>query len=151
MFSPFAAEWDLDEHQLRAALACAEVDGVDANILSEENPGTRKLMFHDLLHGTSDTLVALLNRLKAIVESFFESFIESHLEWSARINVFVARRDHPSLRGKEHALVERFQKGGGLCCMHAPVALQHYLVAMSNTDKTPLNIAEKENECNELS
>ncbi|KAI8829124.1 hypothetical protein BJ741DRAFT_582349 [Chytriomyces cf. hyalinus JEL632] len=164
-------KWDLDEHQLRAALTRAEVGGVDTcqsvsklllflyakDILSEETPGTRKLMFDDVLHGTSDTLVARRNRLKAIVEvgekpltrtslhpkSLFESFIESHPEWAAGPDVFVAHRDHPSLRGKEQALFEGFQKGGSLCYMHAPVVLQHYLVAMNNTNKMPmLNIAE---------
>ncbi|KAJ3378503.1 hypothetical protein CcCBS67573_g10158 [Chytriomyces confervae] len=162
-FCPFAAEWDLDEHQLRAALAYAEVGGVDTcqsvsnlllllhakDILSAENPGTRKLMFHDLLHGTSDTLVARLNRLKASSldpKSFFESFIESHPEWSARINVFVAQRDHPSPPRKRARPCR--------CCMHVPVlVLQHCLVAMNNADPIPMiNIAEfLENECNEPS
>jgi hypothetical protein len=46
------------------------------------------------------------------------------------------------LKGKDHALVERFQKSG-LCYMHACVVMQHYLVALNNQETIPmLNMAE---------
>ena len=85
--------------------------------------------------------------------SYFEAFVEQHPEWkhfevgeNSKIdenpekwkkNNFVVFRDHYRLKGKEHALVERFQKSG-LCYMHAPVVLQHYLVAMANEEPIPM-------------
>ena len=50
---------------------------------------------------------------------------------------YVVFRDHHDLNSKPHALVERFQTSG-LCYMHAPVVLQHSLVAMTNTEKIPM-------------
>lgn len=71
----------------------------------------------------------------------FNAFVAQHLEWRAG-NSFVVFRDHPDLKGKSHALVERFQKSG-LCYMHACVVVQHYLVAMNNLKDIPmLNMAE---------
>ena len=45
-------------------------------------------------------------------------------------------RDHPKLKDKDHAYTERVQLSG-LCYMHAPVVLQHYLVAMQNEVRMP--------------
>ncbi|KAJ3232578.1 hypothetical protein HDU78_006982 [Chytriomyces hyalinus] len=170
IFTPYAAEWNLDDHQLEAALARAKEDGMDTSqpqeklllflyakgILAKESPEERKPIFNAVLHGSSQVSAERLKRLTTIVnvgekspmratldaKTFFDAFVELHPEWAPGEGVFVAHRDHPDLHGKEHALVERFQKIG-LCYMHAPVVLQHYLVAMNNTERTPmLNIAD---------
>ena len=53
----------------------------------------------------------------------------------------VAFRDHKKLAGKNHAYTERVQLSR-LCFMHAPVVLQHYLVAMQTDNRVPsLDIA----------
>ena len=126
-------------------------------ILAKEKSVIRKIKFEDLLEAEeadSDELRKALDRLQAIVvigetsptranldEQFFDAFIKDHPEWAGK-NSFVVFRDHKSLKGKPHALVERFQKSG-LCYMHACVVVQHYLVAMSSQDKVPmLNISE---------
>jgi hypothetical protein len=100
-------------------------------------------------------LINQARRLKTIVEKgekspqksefeakrVFDDFIAEHEEWAQR-NSFVIFRDHKNLKGKPHALVERFQKSG-LCYMHACVVVQHYLVAMNHQDVVPmLNMAE---------
>jgi hypothetical protein len=69
-------------------------------------------------------------------QTMFETFIQAHGEWAPG-NSFVVFRDHASLSGKAHALVERVQLSG-LCYMHAPVVLQHYLVAMQRDDHVPM-------------
>ena len=54
----------------------------------------------------------------------------------------VAFRDHKKLAGKDHAYIERVHTLSGLCFMHAPVVLQHYLVAMQTDNRVPsLDIA----------
>jgi hypothetical protein len=65
--------------------------------------------------------------------SMFEVFEQAHQEW-AQGNGFVVFRDHPLLSGKPHSLIERVQPNG-LCSMHAPIVLQHYLVAMQKNDR----------------
>ena len=71
----------------------------------------------------------------------FDDFVAKQKEWKEE-DSFVAFRDHQNLKGKSHALVERFQKSG-LCYMHACVVVQHYLVAMNNDEEVPmLNMAE---------
>jgi len=45
-------------------------------------------------------------------------------------------RDHEQLKDKDHAYTERVQHPA-LCFMHAPVVMQHYLVAMANDHRTP--------------
>ncbi|KAI9330850.1 hypothetical protein BDR26DRAFT_922364 [Obelidium mucronatum] len=171
MFAPFASDWSLTDSQIEAAQALAVKDGlaVDCSsklrlflyakgILSTKKSLVRKSEFDDVLSNDTEESSQQLKRLKTIVEGgeksptrtalqatpklFFDAFVASHPEWAATAGVFVAHRDHPDLQGKEHALVERFQKSGH-CYMHAPVVLQHYLVAMSTCDKTPiLDIAE---------
>jgi hypothetical protein len=66
----------------------------------------------------------------------FESFVKQHPEWNSP-NSFVVFRDHPSLAHKKHSYVERFQSSG-LCYMHAPVVLQHYLVTMNSDEHIPM-------------
>jgi hypothetical protein len=69
-------------------------------------------------------------------ETLFDSFVKLHPEWEIGKS-FVVFRDHPALKSKPHAYVERFQKSG-LCYMHAPVILQHYLVAMNSESQVPM-------------
>jgi hypothetical protein len=49
----------------------------------------------------------------------------------------VVFRDHHLLANKPHAYVERIQLSG-LCYMHAPVVLQHYLVSMHSDVAVPM-------------
>ena len=124
-------------------------------ILAEEDSVIRKRRFKLLLAAETDKLKKALERLTTIVEkgettptrlkmeadSVFDDFVTKHKEWKAE-DSFVVFRDHQNLKGKSHALVERFQKSG-LCYMHACVVVQHYLVAMNNDKEVPmLNMAE---------
>jgi len=124
-------------------------------ILVNKSSVVRKAEFEDLLAAGTAELKKALERLTTIVEkgettptrstfevaSIFDAFVAQHPEWNAS-NSFVVFRDHPDLKGKSHALVERFQKSG-LCYMHACVVVQHYLVAMNNDMAVPmLNMAE---------
>jgi hypothetical protein len=69
-------------------------------------------------------------------ENAFTKFVRKHPEWNSE-NSFVVFRDHPNLSSKKHSYVERFQKSG-LCFMHAPVVLQHYLVSMHSDQHMPM-------------
>jgi hypothetical protein len=68
--------------------------------------------------------------------NLFDAFVAEHPEWGPGKS-FVVFRDHELLKGKPHAYVERVQLSG-LCYMHAPITLQHYLVAMSSNDAIPM-------------
>ncbi|KAI8820062.1 hypothetical protein BJ741DRAFT_655609, partial [Chytriomyces cf. hyalinus JEL632] len=148
IFSPYAAEWDLDDHQLGVTLARAIEDGVNTSqpqeklllflyakgLFAKESPKVRTVIFNAVLHGANQVSVERLKRLTTIVnvgekspirstlntKTFFGAFVELHPEWTPGEDAFVAHRDHTNLRRKEHALVERFQESG-LCYMHAPV------------------------------
>lgn len=98
-----------------------------------ENTKTRKLKIKHLFadHRAKE-------RLKRIVETGetslnklngFDQFVQRHPEWSNPETSWVLFRDHPLLKDKKHAYVERVQKSG-LCYMHGPVVMQHYLVSM---------------------
>ena len=119
-------------------------------ILSAKSSVVRKAEFQELLAARTDKLREALERLMTIVEkgettptrneietdSVFGDFVGKHKEWGAE-DSFVVFRDHQDLKGKSHALVERFQKSG-LCYMHACVVAQHYLVAMNNSEEVPM-------------
>jgi hypothetical protein len=68
--------------------------------------------------------------------NMFEMFVQRHPEWSSDSS-FVVFRDHVQFSGKAHSYVERV-KLSGLCYMHAPVVLQHYLVTMQRNDHVPM-------------
>jgi hypothetical protein len=70
--------------------------------------------------------------------SFFQEFVNGHRdEWSENNkDCFVVFRDHPDLCQKKHALKERIQTSG-LCYMHGPIIMQHYLVAMNSSAAVP--------------
>mgnify|MGYP000104858107 CR=1 FL=1 len=74
----------------------------------------------------------LCSQLPSNIQTF-ESFVKKVPEWNDSINSFVLFRDHEQLKEKE-SLVQRAQKSG-LCYMHAPVVMQHYLVAMNSINK----------------
>jgi hypothetical protein len=111
----------------------------------------RKDEFDRLLNPDTPAMAQAKERLTRIVttgetspqrstlerNSFFEEFIQRHPEWAASKDVFVIFRDHPKLKGKPHAHVERYQLSG-LCYMHAPVVMQHYLLAMNTKEQTPM-------------
>ena len=135
-------------------------------LLAEESSAVRREEFRELLGGKTKKIEQALERLKIIISgetspknspigsgsgpspfSYFEDFVARHPEWDFeeddnsidedKESNFVVFRDHSLLKGKDHALVERFQKSG-LCYMHAPVVLQHYLVAMANKKPIPM-------------
>ena len=68
--------------------------------------------------------------------SLFDDFVSKHPEWGPGKS-FVVFRDHELLKNKPHAYVERVQLSG-LCYMHAPIILQHYLVAMHSQTAVPM-------------
>ncbi|KAI3632185.1 hypothetical protein MIR68_010021 [Amoeboaphelidium protococcarum] len=68
--------------------------------------------------------------------TLFDAFVGKHPEWGPE-NSYVIFRDHKLLKDKPHAYVERVQLSG-LCYIHAPVILQHYLVAMFSDDAVPM-------------
>ncbi|KAJ3284253.1 hypothetical protein HDU79_008374 [Rhizoclosmatium sp. JEL0117] len=166
LFSEFVEEWGLTEEQIERANALAATDGLDASqmpskallflyakrFLSHKKSLFRKSEFDDLLDETDDSHCKhALKRLNTIIGSteasiarsnvkpgfLYDSFVVAHPVWEEGPEVFVCHRNHRNLEGKEHALVERFQENG-LCYMHAPVVLQHYLVAMNNNWHTPM-------------
>jgi len=64
-------------------------------------------------------------------DNAFVNFCKQHIvEWSDASKSYVVFRDDAKLAGKD-AYVERVQKSG-LCYMHAPIVLQHYLVRMNS-------------------
>jgi hypothetical protein len=125
-------------------------------IMRDKSKTVRKEEFDNLLNPdgamVSDEackkLISARERLRRIVEkgevgknfdekaSLFDAFVAKHPEWSSETSLVVFR-DHELLKGKPHAYVERVQLSG-LCYMHAPVILQHYLVAMFSHDSVPM-------------
>lgn len=62
--------------------------------------------------------------------SSFESFLKIAPEWASADRSFVFHRDHPDVtrEGQPSCLVQRVQQSG-LCFLHAPIAMHHYLLA----------------------
>ncbi|KAI3636068.1 hypothetical protein MIR68_005949 [Amoeboaphelidium protococcarum] len=147
--------WDLSNEIIHASSRLMELDGCTEEekdnelrvclyakgVLRDEESLFRKKKFHNLLNPDS-ALVSVAaranlrcaqDRLRRIVEN---AFVQAHPEWSAG-NSFVTFRDDARLSCKPHAYVERVQLSG-LCYMHAPVVLQHYLVAMKLGHQVPM-------------
>jgi len=116
-------------------------------ILANELAAVRQLKFDALLKPDAaqvpdeekKKLRAGLERLERIVvkgehgsplkptDNAFVNFCKQHIvEWSDASKSYVVFRDDAKLAGKD-AYVERVQKSG-LCYMHAPIVLQHYVV-----------------------
>lgn len=111
-------------------------------LLDPNSSGTTSLRMLDKLHKARARLYRIVcedEESSDIAErlSMFEAFTLVHSEWSSSDTSYVLFRDHPQLRGKPHALVERVQ-WSGLCYMHAPVVLQHYLVSMTSDGPIPM-------------
>jgi len=119
-------------------------------ILAEKSVVMRVLSFSELLNSEKKTPAALdgdgpFERLERLVtenekstqefsegKTAFDQFVKNHAEWTdEEVNSWVAFRDHPELKNKPHAYVERVQPLSGLCYMHGPVVLQHYMVTMA--------------------
>lgn len=159
-----AQDWGLTEDSIAETLDLMEADGVLEEALSDEalflyGKLVRKYMgslgrkddFNRLLNPNELSMEQARERLTRIVTTgetsprrltldrafFFGEFIQNHGEWEKSKDVFVLFRDHPKLQGKPHAHVERYQPSG-LCYMHAPIVMQHYLVAMNTRDPTPM-------------
>ena len=63
----------------------------------------------------------------------FEEFTEMILAWGDLNQSHVFFRDHPSIQRMDPqggCPIQRVQLGSGACYLHAPLVLQHYLVAM---------------------
>jgi hypothetical protein len=159
---------DSNGNAVKEAMHRIQIDGTEADvqqdklllflyakgILAEKSSVVRVAEFKELLTGKTKKLEKALERLRTIVEigetsptstpispspnpkSFFEVFVEKHPQWTVE-DTFVVFRDHHNLKDKRHSLVERFQRSG-LCYMHPPVVLQHYLVAMANDKLIPM-------------
>ena len=67
----------------------------------------------------------------------WHDFLQLAPEWNDSNTSFVFHRDHEqvNLPGQPDCLVQRLEKSG-LCYVHGPVVLQHYLVAMGNEEPT---------------
>ena len=159
--------WQLSDNDANAAMALMQADGLTEKemnddlrvflyakgIMGKKKPMVRKSKFHYLLNpnGTVEevrTLKSARERLRRIVvkgeegqdissgSSLFDKFVAKHSEWGPKSS-FVVFRDHMLLKDKPHAYVERIQLSG-LCYMHAPVILQHYLVAMFSSETVPM-------------
>jgi hypothetical protein len=59
-------------------------------------------------------------------------FSVSNNKWN-EAGSFIFHRDFPGMSEKIGVLKQRAQTSGGLCYMHVPVMLQHYLVCISST------------------
>jgi hypothetical protein len=155
--------WNLSDEQINRAikLIFADKTGTQVKesilylflyakeILSNESSVTRRDKFKRITCGKDPTLKDAHQRLIKCIEeeesnndfssesqNLFFLFVKSHPEWMPEKS-FVVFRDFPSLSSKPHAYIERFQLSG-LCYMHAPVVLQHYLVAMNSRDAIPM-------------
>jgi len=155
-------DWNLDAERIEAALKLLAQDGVADSIadtrlflyakgvLSNKDSFIRTREFDNLLRPTDaqvpdkekQKLRAGLERLERIVvkgehgsplkttDNRFVRFCKHIGEWGDAAKSYVVFRDHEQLKDK-NAFVERVQKSG-LCYMHAPIVLQHYLVRMNS-------------------
>lgn len=70
---------------------------------------------------------------KAVTKSLsFANFVKKNPKWS-KGKAYVVFRDHPHLAGPPIQRVQIF----GTCALHAPITLQHYLVAMGRKERSP--------------
>jgi hypothetical protein len=145
-------DWNQQEHQIKKAMNLIKTDSAKSKllrdtrrlflyskgILANEKSFIRKDKFNDLLESPKfEAERARLNRILQSEETsidftnsedtLFAKFVKNNPEWLPNSS-FVVFRDHPLLAKKPHAYVERIQLSG-LCYMHAPVVLQHYLVS----------------------
>ncbi|KAI3639766.1 hypothetical protein MIR68_002080 [Amoeboaphelidium protococcarum] len=159
--------WKLSDDDANSAMALMKADGLTEEemqddlrvflyakgIMRDEKPVVRKTKFNDLLNPNGSVearkkLTLARERLRRIVVkgevgknfddegTLFDAFVAKHPEWGPE-NSYVIFRDHELLKDKPHAYVERVQLSG-LCYTHAPVILQHYLVAMFSDDAVPM-------------
>jgi len=123
--------------------------GHDANPqVTKENKGRRarlmRLVDRDSGDASSDsankpgnTGDKSSNQLPPMVQSW-EQFLEQVTEWAAEATSFVFHRDHPEVKPANQrpcCLVQRVQLSG-LCYLHGPDVLQHYLVALGAKEPT---------------
>jgi hypothetical protein len=161
-----SSDWNLTPESIQKALDLMEADGLTEESLLEDrllvlflyakrvwadeeckelekllSPKTtlqrsaRARLVTIVMDGERSPTRPLINNKPA---SFFDEFVRNHSEWSKENGSWVLFRDHPRLKDKEFAHVERFQKDGDLGYMHAPVVMQHYLVAMSVDEFVPM-------------
>jgi hypothetical protein len=107
----------------------------------------RKIQFDMLLNSPDSRDCAARERLERLLrseeihlnstETSFDHFTKVCPEWNSPSSSFVVFRDHPLLKNKAYAYAERVQPIG-LCYMHAPIVLQHYLLSMHTNDFVPM-------------
>lgn len=83
-----------------------------------------------ILNKTGDTLVLKEQKFPEDVQKF-STFVSIVPSWKS-ISSFVFHRDHPDVEDKPDVLVQRAQLSG-LCYIHGPDLLQHYLVSMTSS------------------
>jgi hypothetical protein len=122
-------------------------------ILAHKSSNGRKIAFDELLDPAAALVTSAAReeleegraRLARIVDTgeqaspeavplTFEVFCKTHPVWADKTKSYVVFRDHEAFAGKEGVFVERIQLSG-LCYMHAPIVLQHYLVRMNSTEQ----------------
>ncbi|KAI3641110.1 hypothetical protein MIR68_000840 [Amoeboaphelidium protococcarum] len=126
-------------------------------IVKDLDPIDRKRSFDELLNPTNDLfseikqkyLARCKERLSSIVlkceggkesipksENQFDRFVRLNPQWGAGKS-FVSFRDDARYRDKPQVYAERVQLSG-LCHMHAPVIMQHYLVALQSSERVEM-------------
>lgn len=116
-------------------------------MLSEEGTLARQRKFKALLQGGTKKTRKALKRLSRIVfqnqkvsnerKNSFKSFTDTHAEWRGG-NSWIVFRDIEALKD---TYVERVQRSGFLhSFIHAPVVLQHYVVAMNTDVKSEVGV-----------
>ena len=79
----------------------------------------------------------------------FESALDNLVEWKDRTTSYIFLRDDPCVREKKDLIAQRVQLNG-LCYLHAPVLLHHYLASRNlpgNQTAGLLNLARYIREC----
>ena len=107
-------------------------------MVEERRDRLHKIMNGDIVHGREGH-----NEDPAPIklQDEFDKFCERIPVWKDG-GSYVFWRDHSNVKDKEGVLVVRVQNSG-LCYMHAPAALQHYVVTMNSggTHHEMLNVA----------
>ena len=107
-------------------------------MVEERRDRLHKIMNGDIVHGREGH-----NEDPAPIklQDEFDKFCERIPAWKDG-GSYVFWRDHSNVKDKEGVLVVRVQNSG-LCYMHAPAALQHYVVTMNSggTHHEMLNVA----------
>lgn len=150
-FKDKAKEWNLTSSNIDLAFEEAQEDNLSLSKpmhyedvmklflygkrLLPSVPQTRQASVNLLLGDKTGKAYERLKRIVLIGEvssddtKAFVTFLSTHPAWGG-VDSWVAFRDHPLLKNKPSAYVERIQSDNGLSYLNAPIVLQHYLVSM---------------------